>query len=113
MEETRPPLWNSKSIATVTKVIAIYAAFYLCVVIVQIFTNPLWDNPLAPSNAYYPLYLMAAIHLIVLILTGASVLFKNYHWVVTVIAVLIVTLSRFYYNEIAEYIWNISATPFY
>ncbi len=110
MEDNKPPILNSKNIALITKIIAIYAGFYRCVIIVQLLTNPLSDNPLRPENSYDPVYFMAAIHVLVLVICGASVWFKKFHWAVTLVCALIVTLSRFYYNEISEYIWSMSST---
>lgn len=110
MEDNKPPILNSKNIALIIKIIAIYAAFYLCVIIVQIFTNPIWENALAPKNAYYPLYFMAVVHLLVLAISGWSVLSKRFHWGIALVCAVVVALSRFYYNEIAEYIWGLTTT---
>lgn len=110
MEDNKPPILNSKNIALITKIIALYAAFYLCVIIVQLFTNPLDDNPLTPQNAYDPIYFMAAVHAVVLIVSGICVFKKRFHWSVTLICAVVIALSRFYYNEIAEYIWSMTST---
>jgi hypothetical protein len=110
LEDNKPPILNSKNIALITKIIAIYSAFYLCVIVVQLFTNPLDDNPLTPQNAYDPFYFMAAVHAVVLILCGVSVLKKKFHWAITLSCALVVALTRFYYNEIAEYIWSLTTT---
>jgi hypothetical protein len=110
LEDNKPPILNSKNIALITKIIAIYAAFYLCVIIVQLFVNPLDENPLTPQNAYDPIYFMAAVHLIVLAISGWSVLKKKFHWIVALVCAVLVAFSRFYYNEIAEYIWGLTTT---
>jgi hypothetical protein len=109
LEQERPPLFNDRSLQITTKIVVIYAAFYMCTVVFQLLTNPLEDSPLAPQNAYYPLYFMAVVHLIIFVVTGASVVYKKYFWPLTLVAVAIVAMARFYYNDIALWIWSLTS----
>ncbi|WP_213520227.1 hypothetical protein [Nonlabens sp.] len=109
MEQERPPLFNDRSLQITTKIVVIYAAFYMCTVVFQLLTNPLADNPMAPKNAYDPLYVMAVVHLLVFVVTGASVVYKKYIWSITTVAVAVVAMARFYYNDIALWIWSLTS----
>jgi hypothetical protein len=106
LEQERPPLFNDRSLTIITKIVTIYTAFIICTVIFQVLTNPLENQPLAPQNAYYPLYFMAVVHLIIFLIMGACVMYKKYFWPLSGAAIVVVALFRFYYNDIALWVWS-------
>lgn len=105
-QENRPPLFTSKSLRTLTKIVAIYAGFYLVTVIAQTITQPVSENPDAPQNAYMPLYFLATVHLVLGLSNLALIVSKKYNWFVPAVSGTIMILARVYYDDIALWVWS-------
>ncbi|WP_194852155.1 hypothetical protein [Nonlabens antarcticus] len=106
IENNKPPLFTAKSLRIFTRIVAIYAGFYIITVIAKTISDPLSENPLAPSNGYAPLYFLAGVHLLMLGANLAIVLTKNFNWFVPSISAAIMILSRVYYEDIALWVWS-------
>jgi hypothetical protein len=108
LEQTNstPPIFSARSLRVFTRVLVIYAAFYIVTVIAKSISDPISDNSLAPANAYLPAYIMAGVHLVLLIANGALVLSKKYNWVIPSISAAIMILSRIYFQELSVWIWQ-------
>ncbi len=105
-QDNKPPLFTAKSLRIFTKIVAIYAAFYIATVIAQTISQPAYENPAAPANAYVPLYFLAICHFI---LGGANlviILTKKYNWIIPSISAVAMVLARVYYKDIALWVWS-------
>jgi len=105
-QDNKPPLFTAKSLRIFTKIVAIYAGFYILTVIAQTISEPVSNNPMAPSNAYMPLYVLAAVHLVLGLINLAIIVTKKYNWFVPSISAIIMILSRIFYNDIALLVWS-------
>ncbi|MGB3591442.1 MAG: hypothetical protein WBA16_07110 [Nonlabens sp.] len=106
MNEKKPPLFTQKSLVIITKILAIYSLFFTVTAFIPIFKNPVSENPMMPSNHYAPVLFAAAVHFVVFVLTLWSILSKKYSWLLILPLAVIVLLSRFYYDEIAVWVWQ-------
>jgi hypothetical protein len=109
LTDNRPPLFTQKSLIIATKIIAIYALFFMVTAFIPIFKNPVSENPLWASNHYAPVYFAASVHLIVFIVSATSVFLKKYFWPLAISCMIVVFMSRFYYTQIALWVWEWSS----
>ncbi|WP_124980976.1 hypothetical protein [Nonlabens xiamenensis] len=109
LTDSKPPILTQKSLIIITKVTAIYAAFYIVTGLVKVFADPLENQPTVSVHAYDPLYVVAGIHLLVLLVTGACIAMSRYRWIITILSVIVVLLSRIFYEDIALWVWSWSA----
>ncbi len=105
-QDNKPPLFTAKSLRIFTKIVAIYAAFYIATVIAQTISQPAYENAAAPANAYMPLYFLAAAHLILGGGNLALILTKKYNWIIPSISAIAMVLARVYYTDIALWVWG-------
>lgn len=105
-ESTRPPLFTANSLTIVSKIVAFYAAFQIITVIFKVTADSTEANPLMPANAYAPLYFLAAVNAILLLVNGWSIAFKKHYWVIAISSIIIILISRFQYQQIAELVWQ-------
>ncbi|PRP67018.1 hypothetical protein [Nonlabens agnitus] len=105
-QDNKPPLFSAKSLRTFTKIVAIYAGFYILTVVAQTISQPVSENPDAPQNAYMPLYFLAAVHLVLGLVNLALILLKKYNWLVPSISAAVMLLARIYYEDIALWVWS-------
>lgn len=105
-ENNKPPLFTPKSLRIFTKIVAIYAAFVILTVIAKAISEPLSDNPMAPSNGYMPLYFFASVHLVLGLINLAVIVSKKYNWFTVSASALIMLFSRIYYEDIALWVWS-------
>ena len=109
MKDSKPPLFTYKSLMIITKVVAIFAAFYIVTAMVKVYSDPLSEQPTRSTNAYDPMYVVAGIHFVVLIATGATIVLRKYNWVVALLGAAAILLSRIFYQDIALWVWSWSA----
>ncbi len=76
---------------------------------IPIIKNPVGENPLWPQNHYAPVYFAAAVHLIVFLLAGTSIILKKYNWILAIFCMIVIFISRLYYEQIALWVWEWSA----
>lgn len=105
-EDNKPPLFSDKSRRTLTKIVAIYAAFYIATVIAQTISQPVSENPEAPQNAYMPLYFLALVHLVLGLVNLAMIVLKKYNWFLPAVSAIMMILARVYYEDIALWVWS-------
>lgn len=104
MSDNTPPIFSDRSLRIATKIVAIYAVFYLTVAIVPLLLEP--TNELLPENHAAPTYFNAAIHLLMFIAALISILKDAYSWLITGVCIVLIIGSRFFYREIAEWVWT-------
>jgi len=105
-QENRPPLFTAKSLRIFTKIVAIYAAFVILTVIAQVISKPRSENPLAPSNAYMPIYVYAGLHFIFGLINFAVIVSKRYNWFVPSLSAIVLLTYRLYYDDLALWVWS-------
>lgn len=105
-QKDRPPLFTPRSLRIFTRIIVIYAAFYIITVVAKSISDPISANSTAPSNGYMPLYFLAAVHLLLLFMNLALILTKKFNWLVPSISAVIMVLARVYYSDIALWVWS-------
>lgn len=100
---TTPPILTARSLELTTKVVAIYCAFYLVTVGFNVFVNATSETGNMSQEYVLPMYLVAGVHLIILLITLFSILKKRFSWFLTIITICIVLASRIWFEEFA--IW--------
>ena len=105
-QASKPPLFSAKSLRILTKIVAIYAGFYVVTVIAQSISQPVSENPMASSNSYVPLYVLAAFHLVLGLIHLAIILSKRYNWAIPLLSAALMIAARIYYLEIATWVWS-------
>ncbi|SCX91820.1 hypothetical protein SAMN05192588_0257 [Nonlabens sp. Hel1_33_55] len=105
-QDDKPPIFSNKSLRTLTKGVAIYAGFYVAVVVGQTISQPVSENSAAPQNAYMPLYFLAAAHLLLGLINLGIILSKRYNWFVPSISGILMILSRIYHTELEIWVWS-------
>ena len=106
MSDNKPPLFSENSLQIATKIIAIYAAFYMITAFVPTFTNPVSENPLMPQNHYHPAYFTVVVHLVIFLLSLWSILKKRFSWIIAGFCMVVVIFFRIFYNDIAIWVWS-------
>ena len=106
MSDNKPPIFSDRSLRVGTRVIAIYALFYVVTALVPLLFNPASDNELMPSNQYAPVYFNAGVHLLIFFAALYSILKKSYSWFLVGISIAIILLSRIYYRDISLMVWE-------
>ncbi len=105
-QDNKPPLFTPKSLRIFTRIVAIYGGFYVATVIAKSISDPLSENPMAPSNGYMPLYFLAAVHLVLGGINLAIILTKKYNWLIPSISAIVMIVARVYYEDIALWVWS-------
>ncbi|MGB5983124.1 MAG: hypothetical protein WBG46_13360 [Nonlabens sp.] len=106
MTENRPPIFSDRSLRVGTKIIAIYALFYVVTALVPLLFNPSRENELMPQNHYAPVYFNAAVHLIIFLAALLSVLKKRFSWFLVGISIVVILASRIFYRDISVLVWG-------
>ncbi|ALM21627.1 hypothetical protein JCM19294_1887 [Nonlabens tegetincola] len=104
-QENQSVLFTPKGLNITTKIVAFYAAFYIITSIVPFLTGERESNVLMPDNLYTPVYFIAAIHAVVLLISVATLWLKKQSWVVTLFLIAVILACRFAYQEIANWVY--------
>lgn len=106
MSDNKPPIFSDRSLRVGTKIIAIYALFYVVTALVPLLFNPTSDNEFMPQNHYAPVYFNAAIHLVIFIAAIVSIMKKQFSWFLVGISIAIILASRIFYRDISLLVWG-------
>ncbi|MBF4984891.1 hypothetical protein FNJ87_11290 [Nonlabens mediterrranea] len=82
---------------------AIYAAFHIITVLGKTYVDSLSEEPTIVDGYQLPIYIVAGIHFIILLMCGAMLMTKKYFWLVTVACIVISLYTRFFFEDIV--IW--------
>ncbi|AZQ43853.1 hypothetical protein [Nonlabens ponticola] len=99
-------MFTDKSLGIFTRVLVIYAAFFILVVVAKSISDPVSDNSLAPANGYLPSYVIAGVHFVLLMINGAMIVLKRYNWLIPSISAIIMLLCRIYFQDLSLWIWS-------
>ncbi|MDP5100473.1 MAG: hypothetical protein NWQ09_04025 [Nonlabens sp.] len=101
----RPTLFTKRGLELTTKGIAIYAAFNIIVVFAKIMADKANMSALVPDGVLYPYYGLLAIYLFMTLLNGWFIFKGKYYWLVAIASIIILLACRFYYLEMANWIY--------
>ncbi|EAS20010.1 hypothetical protein BBFL7_02410 [Flavobacteria bacterium BBFL7] len=97
-----PSLLSSKSLVILTKFMAIYAAFHIITVLGKTYVDSLSEESTIADSYQLPIYIVAGVHFIMLLMCGAMLMTKKYYWLVTVACIVISLYTRFFFEDIVS-----------
>lgn len=83
---------------------AIYAAFHIVTVLGKTYVDSLSEESTIVDIYQLPIYIVAGIHFIMLLICGAMLLTKKYYWLVTVACIVISLYTRFFFEDIVNWV---------
>ncbi|MGJ8685484.1 MAG: hypothetical protein ACSHWW_12715 [Nonlabens sp.] len=89
-----------------TKFMAIYAAFHIVTIVFKTYADSLSEESTILEAYQTPIYVVAGVHLMMLLICGAMIMFEKYFWVVTIACIMISLYTRFYFDDIVTWINN-------
>ncbi|WP_397303624.1 hypothetical protein [Nonlabens ulvanivorans] len=99
-----PSLLSSKSLVILTKFMAIYAAFHIITVLGKTYVDSLSEESTIVDSYQLPIYIVAGVHFIMLLICGAMLMTKKYFWLVTVACIVISLYTRFFFEDIVTWV---------
>nr|WP_152556674.1 hypothetical protein [Nonlabens ulvanivorans] len=79
---------------------AIYAAFHIITVLGKTYVDSLSEESTIVDTYQLPIYIVAGIHFIMLLICGVMMVTKKYFWIVTVACILVSLYTRFFFEDI-------------
>ena len=102
----KPPLLTSKSLVIMTKFVAIYAAFHIVTVVFKTYADSISEEANVLDTYQVPVYFIAGVHFLILLICGAMIMAKKHFWAVTIACIVISLYTRFYFDNIVTWINN-------
>lgn len=81
---------------------AIYAAFHIITVLGKTYVDSLSEESTIADSYQLPIYIVAGVHFIMLLMCGAMLMTKKYYWLVTVACIVISLYTRFFFEDIVS-----------
>tara|TARA_R110002012_G_scaffold27980_1_gene88759 strand:+ start:153 stop:416 length:264 start_codon:yes stop_codon:yes gene_type:complete len=81
---------------------AIYAAFHIITVLGKTYVDSISEESTIVDTYQLPMYIVAGIHFIMLLICGVMMVTKKNFWLVTVACIVVSLYTRFFFEDIVS-----------